>query len=58
MSTNLTSKVFQQLRNDIITGTYQPGESLTELALAEQLHVSRTPIREALISLSLPSSLR
>ena len=53
MSTNLTSKVFQQLRNDIITGTYQPGESLTELTLADHLHVSRTPIREALHQLEL-----
>ena len=47
-STSLADQVFEKLENDIIQGTYPKGEILTELKLAEQLGVSRTPIREAL----------
>ena len=47
-STSLADQVFEKLENDIIQGTYPKGEILTELRLAEQLGVSRTPIREAL----------
>ena len=47
-STSLADQVFDKLENDIIQGIYPKGEFLTELKLAEQLGVSRTPIREAL----------
>ena len=47
-SASLADQVFEKLENDIIQGTYPKGEILTELRLAEQLGVSRTPIREAL----------
>ena len=47
-STSLADQVFEKLENDIIQGVYPKGEILTELRLAEQLGVSRTPIREAL----------
>ena len=47
-STSLADQVFDRLENDIIQGVYPKGEILTELKLAEQLGVSRTPIREAL----------
>ena len=47
-STSLADQVFEKLENDIIQGIYPKGEILTELKLAEQLGVSRTPIREAL----------
>ncbi len=46
--TSLADQVFDRLENDIIFGVYPRGELLTELKLAEQLSVSRTPIREAL----------
>ncbi|STZ60327.1 GntR family transcriptional regulator [Mycolicibacterium tokaiense] len=36
----------------IVLGTYQPGEKLNELELAERFGVSRTPVREALQTLS------
>ncbi|MFA1820047.1 GntR family transcriptional regulator [Virgibacillus oceani] len=36
------------IKNAIITGEFEPGKRLTEEALAENLNVSRTPIREAL----------
>ena len=45
---SLADQVFEQLENDIIQGICPRGEILTELKLAEQLGVSRTPIREAL----------
>jgi len=45
---SLADQVFEKLENDIIVGVYSRGEIITELKLAEQLGVSRTPIREAL----------
>lgn len=52
-SGSLRSRVFTQLQNDILNGRYEPGESLIELKLSEELGVSRTPIREALRQLEL-----
>jgi DNA-binding GntR family transcriptional regulator len=40
--------VYSRLRDWIITGTLEPGEKLRDADLAEQLGVSRTPVREAL----------
>jgi len=45
--------VFEALREAIINGTLKPGERLMELQLAEDLGVSRTPIREAIRKLEL-----
>jgi DNA-binding GntR family transcriptional regulator len=39
------------LRQGILTGEYEPGERLNELALSEKFRISRSPIREALKSL-------
>jgi DNA-binding GntR family transcriptional regulator len=36
------------IRNAIIEGDYEPGQRLTEEALAAELNLSRTPIREAI----------
>lgn len=47
-TTSLADQIFERLENDIIQGVYPRGEILTELRLAEELGVSRTPIREAL----------
>jgi DNA-binding GntR family transcriptional regulator len=47
-TTSLADQVFEKLEKDILLGVYPRGEVLTELKLAEQLGVSRTPIREAL----------
>jgi len=41
------------LRQAILTGKLQPGDRLVERELAEQLGVSRTPVREALRKLEL-----
>lgn len=47
-TTSLADQVFEKLENDIIQGVYPRGEIITEIKLAEQLGVSRTPVREAL----------
>lgn len=41
-------KVYQKIKEDIITGVYLQGEVLNERKLAEAMGISRTPIREAL----------
>lgn len=45
---SLADQVFERLESDILLGKYPRGSYLTELALVEDLGVSRTPIREAL----------
>jgi len=45
--------VFDYLKNAILNGDLKPGERLMEIALAEQLGVSRTPVREAIRKLEL-----
>lgn len=50
---SLRVKVFTQLQNDILNGKYQPGESIIETKLSEEMGVSRTPIREAIRQLEL-----
>ncbi len=50
---SLTSKVFRHIRDGIIEGHYKSGDYLVETRLAEELGVSRTPIREALKQLEL-----
>lgn len=40
--------VFDYLKNAIISGELKPGERLMEISIAQQLGVSRTPVREAI----------
>ncbi|NLY89719.1 MAG: GntR family transcriptional regulator [Firmicutes bacterium] len=49
----LRELVFEALREAIITGQLPPGERLMEIQLAEELGVSRTPVREAIRKLEL-----
>src|SRR4051794_28051850 len=44
----LVDEVVSRLRDNIIDGTIPAGSRLPQVALAEQLGVSRTPLREAL----------
>ena len=44
----LREVVFNTLRQAILKGELKPGERLMEIALAQRLGVSRTPIREAM----------
>lgn len=49
---SLTALVVDQIRDLIITGKLRLGEQLSENTLAEQLGVSRTPVREAFLRLA------
>ena len=49
----LREVVCESLREAIRNGTLKPGERLMEIQLAEQLGVSRTPVREAIRKLEL-----
>ncbi|MCQ2519705.1 MAG: GntR family transcriptional regulator [Lachnospiraceae bacterium] len=44
----LRDVVFHALRRAILTGEIKPGERLMEIHLAQELGVSRTPVREAI----------
>lgn len=49
----LRELVFETLRQSIIDGILEPGERLMEVQLAEEMGVSRTPVREAIRKLEL-----
>ncbi|MCL6588752.1 MAG: GntR family transcriptional regulator [Firmicutes bacterium] len=49
----LRELVFESLRESIISGVLNPGERLMEIQLAEEMGVSRTPVREAIRKLEL-----
>lgn len=46
-----TQLVSEEIRKKILSGEYAPGAPLRQAALAEELNVSRIPIREALMQL-------
>ena len=45
---SLRGKVFQKLREDILSGVYKDDDELREISIGEEMGVSRTPVREAL----------
>lgn len=47
-SKSLHEQTYEVLRSSILSGELAPGDRLIETQLAEQLQVSRTPIREAI----------
>ncbi len=49
----LREVVFETLREAIINATLKPGERLMEIQMAEEMGVSRTPVREAIRKLEL-----
>lgn len=49
----LREVVFDALREAIISGHLKPGERMMEVQLAEEMGVSRTPVREAIRKLEL-----
>ena len=50
--TTIREQVYRILRDDICQGVYAPGTRLQEVELAENLNVSRSPVREALRQLA------
>jgi len=45
------ARIASELREHIASGVLPPGSPLSDKALAEQLRISRTPVREALLQL-------
>jgi len=50
-SINTVESIYSELKKRIIRNTYDPGEIISENALAAEFNVSRTPVREALKNL-------
>ena len=50
---SLRGKVFNAIRESIIEGRYKEGDVLRETVIANELNVSRTPVREAIRQLEL-----
>lgn len=50
---SLRGRVFHKLREDILSGKYEEHEELKEVAIGDELGVSRTPVREAFRQLEL-----
>lgn len=48
----LTRLAYERLRESVLSGHMAPGEIYNEMALAKELGVSRTPVREALLELA------
>jgi len=48
----LTKLAYDRLRNSILNGSLKAGEIYNEMKLAKELGISRTPVREALLQLS------
>ena len=44
----LMQLAYNELRESIITNTIKPGDVLSEQQIAQELNISRTPVREAL----------
>lgn len=50
---SLRGRIFESIRNDILSGRYAQNTELKEAAIGAELGVSRTPVREALRQLEL-----
>ena len=52
-NSNLSGKIYQEIKDMLVSLVFAPGSTLREQVLADMLGVSRTPVREALQRLSL-----
>lgn len=55
---SLTQSALTQIRDAIVAGDLELGRPLSERALSEMLHISKTPVREALAQLRLEGLVR
>jgi DNA-binding GntR family transcriptional regulator len=44
----LSKKVYRILKKEIIKGSFKPGNKILEFQIAQQMGISRTPVREAI----------
>lgn len=51
LNNTLSERVFEHLKADILAGALKPGDRLLYEKIAEQLNVSLTPVKEALLML-------
>ena len=54
---SLRGRVFNHIREGILSGRYEENEELKENTIGAELGVSRTPVREALRQLEFPGLL-
>ena len=54
---SLQQQIYDNLRSDIMTGVFRPGETLSSRSLATELGVSAMPVREALTRLTTEGAL-
>lgn len=47
-TTSVRERTYRHLKSEVLSGSFDEGQRLTELQLAKSLGVSRTPVREAL----------
>lgn len=52
LARSLSTQIADHLREDVLSGHYQPGESIRQEEVVSRYRVSRTPVREALIKLA------
>lgn len=48
---NLSEIVVDYIKNKILTGKYKEGDRILEMKIAEELNISRAPVREGIIEL-------
>ncbi|MNO88221.1 putative HTH-type transcriptional regulator YdfH [compost metagenome] len=48
ISLSISQQIYDQIKKDILTGAYTPGDRLLVLELADRFKVSQAPVREAL----------
>ncbi|KAA2213572.1 GntR family transcriptional regulator [Teichococcus oryzae] len=49
---NIASRIYRSVKTELMTGRLRPGETITLRSLTEELGVSQTPVREALLQLA------
>jgi DNA-binding GntR family transcriptional regulator len=51
MSVNLKQRAYEHIRQNLLSGRYQPGSALSAISLAKEIGISQTPVREAISQL-------
>jgi DNA-binding GntR family transcriptional regulator len=51
LNKTLGERIFEKLKEDILSGVYKPGDRLRYTEIASELQVSMTPVKEALLRL-------